>query len=296
MTTEGRLSEHPAAKLFPDMPQAEFDELKEDIAANGLLNGIVRYEGRILDGRHRYRACLDISLEPRFVDYDGDDPTGYVISVNLRRRHLNESQRAMIGAELANLPQGGDRSKPQICALTHAQAAAQMNVSPRLVDTASTLLKATKDGRVESAIVEAVRDGKVRLARASQILDHFRNQQQESLRKKLIRRPREKWMRTFDGFQLQGEKLCRRMEDEYCRMQKAGQATPERQKRVREVVQDVAQRFRKLAESHNSVPQDGADHLPGEQDLDLNGTALDGQVLANDRGVADGGDEGAVNG
>jgi|LSQX01.1.fsa_nt_gb hypothetical protein len=39
--------------------------------------------------------------------------------MNLKRRHLTESQRAMIGARLANIEHGGDRKsekiKGQIC-------------------------------------------------------------------------------------------------------------------------------------------------------------------------------------
>jgi hypothetical protein len=45
----------------------------------------------ILDGRNRYRACLEARVEPRFVEFDADDPIAFVVSVNIKRRHLDES-------------------------------------------------------------------------------------------------------------------------------------------------------------------------------------------------------------
>jgi len=100
------LTFHPLADLFPLVDGAEFDQLVADIAANGLLEPIVLFEGRILDGRNRYRACEAADVPCEFRLFDGDDPAAFVVSLNLRRRHLSESQRAMVAAKLANMRQG----------------------------------------------------------------------------------------------------------------------------------------------------------------------------------------------
>lgn len=87
---------HPLADLLPVMPDDSFRELVEDIRANGQLQPITLYEGKILDGRHRDRACRELGIAPITEDYTGDNPAGYVLSLNVQRRHLTTSQRAMI--------------------------------------------------------------------------------------------------------------------------------------------------------------------------------------------------------
>ncbi|MCX6917169.1 MAG: ParB N-terminal domain-containing protein, partial [Verrucomicrobia bacterium] len=57
---------HPLADLFPPMTADEMASLVEDIKAHGLAQPIVTHEGAILDGRHRYQACLQAGVEPQF--------------------------------------------------------------------------------------------------------------------------------------------------------------------------------------------------------------------------------------
>ncbi len=92
---------HPAAALFPLIPvdSPEFGELVDDIGEHGLLQPIILHEGKILDGRNRYRACQHAGVEPRFEEWSGKSPTAYVLSLNLHRRHLTEDQRAAIAVE-----------------------------------------------------------------------------------------------------------------------------------------------------------------------------------------------------
>jgi hypothetical protein len=67
----------------------------------------------------------------------------YIISTNIHRRHLTESQRGMITAELAKLEVGRPgKDNAQICAITQSQAAEMMNVSRRTAQTAKEVATA----------------------------------------------------------------------------------------------------------------------------------------------------------
>lgn len=98
---ERGLEVHPLAELIPTMTDEEFVELRKDIESNGYREDepLILFEGKILDGRHRDRVCRELQIEPPIQDFSGDDPTAYVISKNLHRRHLSRSQIAMTAAE-----------------------------------------------------------------------------------------------------------------------------------------------------------------------------------------------------
>lgn len=91
---------HPAADLFPMMDPAAFFKLCEDVKANGLIEPIwLDSEGRLLDGRNRLAACQANGIDPEARTYRGDDAVGFVLSLNVNRRHLTTGQLAMVAAD-----------------------------------------------------------------------------------------------------------------------------------------------------------------------------------------------------
>ena len=58
--TEMTMMFHNLASIFPLMTEEEYQALVRDIERNGLLEPVWLYEGKIIDGRNRYRACLEL--------------------------------------------------------------------------------------------------------------------------------------------------------------------------------------------------------------------------------------------
>lgn len=139
---------HPLAELFPPMSDVEFQALKKDIAENGQEDRVTFWNSMLVDGRHRWRACNELGIECDAFDLECDEGElyQYVLSKNLHRRHLTESQRAMIAGKLAKLKVGGDRRsedfKGQICPPTIEQAASMLNVGTTTVKQAKQVLDA----------------------------------------------------------------------------------------------------------------------------------------------------------
>lgn len=163
------LTNHPLADIFPLMNDEEFSSLKLDIQEHGLREPIWLLDGQILDGRNRFKACQEVGVIPAFRDYEGDNPTAFVISLNLKRRHLNESQRGLVAARLEGLAHGqrADIARDaNLHVLTRQESADLLNVGTRTVASAK---KVEEKGSPE--LVAAVEQGKIAVSTAAELTE-----------------------------------------------------------------------------------------------------------------------------
>ena len=157
---------HPYADILPLLEGEAFDSFVADIKTNGLLEPITIHEGMILDGRNRWNACKAAGVEPQFLEFDGDDPLAFVLSLNVHRRHLSESQRGMIAARLETLKHGDNQHKRGDANLhvPRADAAKRLNVSSRTVASAA----AVRD-RATPELIKAVEQDKIAVSVAAEL-------------------------------------------------------------------------------------------------------------------------------
>src|SRR2546430_1358032 len=124
---------HPLADLFPLMQGEEFDALVADIKANGLRERLDLYQGKIIDGRNRYRALQRLGIDPsadqkqyfrkaiyahsaggEIAPHEQDNDArvrAYIISKNIHRRHLTAEQKRELIAKLVKAqPEKSDRA------------------------------------------------------------------------------------------------------------------------------------------------------------------------------------------
>ena len=147
---------HPLADIFPMIPEAERIMLAENIAEYGQHEPILLLEGLVLDGRNRQWACLHAGVKPVYEQFTGTDPLNFVLSKNLHRRHLTESQRALVAASIVDWERGVNQKTAGTANLPTRTAAAKLSISERAVTAARRI-------RVHGVpdLIAAIREGRV---------------------------------------------------------------------------------------------------------------------------------------
>ena len=157
--------QHPLSAAFPAMSAEDFQALKDDIENEGQREPVIIFDGMVLDGWHRYRACIELGIKPtQFTFSDNDDPVAFVTSHNLHRRHLTASQRvAAVVACASWVPSHRpNKVEPGSTLLkTNKQMAKEAGVTVRTVTDA----KAAKS----AGLIDAMRDGAVTAKEAGKI-------------------------------------------------------------------------------------------------------------------------------
>ena len=169
-----KYARHPLSAAWPDMSSEEFQSLCDSIENNGLRDPIVLLDDQVLDGWHRYTACVQTGIEPTFAPFDGDDPVQF-ISDKHNRRSLSLTQRI---TAITLMHKWAPRGRPEIgkgapgAYLTNAAVAEKVGGSET---TAKQVKAAIKNGSPE--LVRAMQDGKVSAKRAAEIAKLPQNQQ-----------------------------------------------------------------------------------------------------------------------
>lgn len=165
-----KLSQHPLSAAYPAMEPGDFSALASDIKLHGLREPITVFEGQILDGWHRYNACLVESVPAEFVEFDEGDPREFVISKNGHRRHLTASQRAAAVVQVSAW-RPADKTGSGKVIHTGEAASPPPRTNEEMAAMAGTTTRTVQQAKraVEAGFGDLVRDGKVSAEKASEI-------------------------------------------------------------------------------------------------------------------------------
>ena len=166
---------HEIALLFPAIEGSALQELDKDIRERGIEDPITMYEGKVLDGVHRYMIGTKNGKHiPKRELPEGADPVAFCIARNVHRRHLNPSQLALIAEHFANHRKPG--RKDDKLSRTRREAAEEVGgCSERAVARARTVRE-----NCDEDVVKVVRNGKTSLNDAQKVASAPREEQKQA--------------------------------------------------------------------------------------------------------------------
>ncbi len=183
-----KYEQHELSAAFPRMSDEQFKALVDDIDENGLREPIVVYKKKIIDGWHRYSACMELNVKSlKMVEYEGVDPAGYVLSKNLHRRHMDVSQRAFAVAKCVNWQEGAGRPSKSV---DSAKESIQMNrlTLPQAAELAqvgeSTMQRAKAATQAIDEVQDLVAKGKMKVSEAAALAALPEEEQQQEVDKR----------------------------------------------------------------------------------------------------------------
>lgn len=172
------MKNHPVADLFPMMSEEQIARLAADIKEHGQRDPILLdQKGAIIDGRNRFAACKLAKVKPKTEVFKGPEAAiiAVALSLNATRRHLTESQRALVAARLKPIydeqakkrmitgAKGVEDVPPPSKGTARDKAAAALSVSGRFVADAERVLLEGAEELVaaidagQAAVTDAVR-------------------------------------------------------------------------------------------------------------------------------------------
>lgn len=156
---------HEYANVFPMMNDAEYTDLKADIAAHGQREECWLYGDKLIDGRNRDKACCELGIRTRTRQWDGDesDLLAFIVSLNLKRRHLDEHQRTIVAAKIATLNKGRPKKTNEASVSSEYSSSSEFNASKEAFS------ESEKNGKSQADAAEMMQVSRSAVQRATKV-------------------------------------------------------------------------------------------------------------------------------
>lgn len=162
------LEQHPLSAAFPAMQFAEYESLLASIEAIGLQNPIVLFEGKVIDGWHRYCACMDSGTAIKTIELANHiDPQNFVIAQNKERRHLTQSQLATAAIKVYEWLKDGVKQGLQTCSAPGAEVKSSKEIA-EIAGVSERTINAAKavENKASEEVKAKVASGEMSLKKA----------------------------------------------------------------------------------------------------------------------------------
>jgi len=159
-------------KLVPPVSETEYNSLKESIKSNGLWMPIITNKhGVILDGHHRFKACQELGVQMRLAVREFDSELWerkFVIETNLKRRQLNDFQKAELGVLLLPIEQElAKQRQVHVSSSSNDQKGNARDIAASKVGMSGTTFERAKKviDRAPEEVKQLLRDGKTTISK-----------------------------------------------------------------------------------------------------------------------------------
>ena len=160
--------QHPLSSAFPAMSDSEYTELSKSIEQIGLQNPIVLFDEMIIDGWHRYCACLDTGTAIKtIVLSESINPQEFVLAQNKERRHLTQSQIALAAIKVYEWLRDGVKAALQPSYAQYAQVKSSEELAKIAGVSTRTIVQAKQvEKQATTEMKAAVAKGEMSVATA----------------------------------------------------------------------------------------------------------------------------------
>lgn len=223
---------HDISKTYPMMSEKEHNNLVADMEENGFDQNfpITIYEGKILDGRNRYKAAKEANVEPQFQEFEGtlEEAHNKSKQLNTNRRHLTPTQKAMIAAkEVITSREGSGKKTPiSVAAARHAVGETYVKKAIKIAETDMLIAEQVFNGTTHIKDAEYKIDEIERLRQPRQELPSYEKPSKENTQEQSIieefANNQEETAKRFVSLQDQYKETVKKLKEceERCRKQK----------------------------------------------------------------------------
>lgn len=164
----------------------EFEQLKLSIQKIGVQEPVRLYDGQIIDGWNRYRACTELGVDCPAFDLEPDvDPRDFAASTHMRR-NLSASERAILIVEIYEWMPAKTNQYTKEVGSAEPTTFSNEDLAAKSGTSKSTIKRAKRALSAAPEVVEAVKSGEISVERAAKVAGMSKDKQLSAAKEPVV--------------------------------------------------------------------------------------------------------------